>query len=80
MVIAIYGIPILVGIILGHTLSRTASVAVSLSAVAVAFYSYWSAGSDGLGSFPGLVVAVLIAIVIIAQWVTICVIQIKSEK
>lgn len=68
---AIYGLPILIGFIVGYFLTLQVNIALSIVAVSIAVFMLWKTRNWEIGALIGIIAAVIVSVFILAQWATI---------
>ena len=73
MAYAIYGLPILIGFIVGYFLTLPVNIALSIMAVLVAAFMLWTTRKAELGAIVGILAALIGFVFIATQWATIAI-------
>jgi len=69
--LAVWGIPIFLGLVLGYIFSLPVNIIISLIALGVGLYLLYATRNDEIGSLVGFIAIVEAGIFVVAQWVTI---------
>lgn len=70
----LYGVPVLVGFVLGYFLAWPVLVLISVGIIAFAGWMVWTTKDAEIGAFIGVIVAFEAGIGLVSMWVTMAVI------